>query len=199
MVKVIIFDLWKTLAEKNDSMVKKLCYEFNIKQNKNTIFKYEKSVQLKEFDNIKNMAISFLKEFKIELSEENINKAEFIFKHEYDNEFLYKGVKTLLSKLKKDYKLVLLSNSTYTIKSHFNELNISKYFDEIIFSFEIGYIKPNEKAFKYVIDLMNVNYNECLLVDDNINNINQAKKLGMKVYHFDNVENLNKFLKQKSF
>jgi HAD superfamily hydrolase (TIGR01509 family) len=189
MVKIIIFDLWKTLAEKNKSIIKSLNDAFpKIKYN-DLIKNYESTVQIKKWKNEKEMSKAFLQKFNISLSKKNLDVVENIFLHEYDNSKVYKGVKSLLKSLKKKYKIVLLSNSTFPVEKTFKKLNLDKYFDKVVFSYQIGYTKPNKKSFKYVIDLMNVNYSDCLLVDDNINNINNALKLGIKVYHFDNLIN----------
>jgi HAD superfamily hydrolase (TIGR01509 family) len=196
MVKVIIFDLWLTLATKKSSIIQKLSKRFESIDYNYLIKNYEKTIQTKKWNNFNEIAKYFLISFNIPLSKENLNDAEKIFKKQYFDARVYFGVKSLLSKLKKKYKLVLLSNSDSSFENDFKKLDISKYFDHCIFSYQISYVKPDERAFKYVINLMKVNYSDCLLVDDNINNIKKVKKLGMKVYHFDNMKNLKKFFEK---
>ena len=97
-----------------------------------------------------------------------------------------------LKKLKKEYKLCLVSNTNAT---HINAIrknagpylwnNFIKQFKSLLLSFEIGQRKPDETYFKYALELMNVKPNTVLFIDDSDENIEAAAKLGIKTFKFN--------------
>lgn len=62
-----------------------------------------------------------------------------------------------------------------------------KYFDEIVISGHIGLIKPDERAFQYVIDKFNLNPRDCILIDDQKVNVKGAEKCGIKTLLLKNM------------
>ncbi|MCF7561700.1 HAD family phosphatase [Sabulilitoribacter multivorans] len=102
------------------------------------------------------------------------------------------------------YKLILLSN---TNELHINWIkeDISFYddfkqcFDSFYLSQEIKLRKPNQDIFEFVLNKNNLKANECLFIDDNLDNINTAKQLGFKTWHINpNSEDVTNLLKTKS-
>jgi putative hydrolase of the HAD superfamily len=105
----------------------------------------------------------------------------------------------LLLKLKKDYPLYLLSNT--------NELHVpvvrrewakvtsepmEYYFDRIFFSHEILMRKPDISIFKFVCEEQDLNPQRTLFIDDSIQHIEGAEKIGLQTVHFTNSEDLYK-------
>jgi putative hydrolase of the HAD superfamily len=97
-----------------------------------------------------------------------------------------------LRKLKKKYRLFLLSNS--------NELHFVKYtndfrirygfemstlFDKMWFSFIVGTVKPDPAIFEYIIKDGNLNPDETLFIDDTLMHVEAAKKIGIRSYHLE--------------
>ena len=106
-----------------------------------------------------------------------------------------------LKSLKKKYKLYLLSNTNYIHLKEFNKIyehNVSKepfasLFDKVYFSHEIGLRKPNVEPFEYVVKENNLIPAQTLFIDDSLQNVEGARKAGLKVIHFTGdmkVENL---------
>jgi len=63
---------------------------------------------------------------------------------------------------------------------------LKKYFDEVIFSGQIGLAKPNPRIFRLVLDHFDVNGEECVMVGDNLEvDIIPAKLLGFKTILVD--------------
>ena len=54
-----------------------------------------------------------------------------------------------------------------------------KNIDGIIISAEINMIKPNKNFYEYILNKYKIKSNELLFLDDNINNIEEANKLGI--------------------
>lgn len=99
----------------------------------------------------------------------------------------------LLPKLKKTYKLGLISNMGKGHKKYLNlKYGISKPFDTAIFSCDVGISKPNPKIYKKALKKLKVRAYETLFLDDNPRNIKIAKKLGMKTILFKSNKQLFK-------
>lgn len=103
----------------------------------------------------------------------------------------------LILKLKKKYKIALLSNaSSPHLRSVISTAGISKLFDEIVISSEIGHIKPSKEIFNYALDKIGIKPDEAVFIDDNINFVKQARKLGIKSINFTGVDSLISNLKE---
>lgn len=84
--------------------------------------------------------------------------------------------------LSKKYNLFLLSNTSPLHYEKFkNEVeNIFNNFEEIFFSFEIGYKKPHAQIFKYVLSNAKLAPQETLFLDDIQENIDKFSLLGVQ-------------------
>lgn len=95
-----------------------------------------------------------------------------------------------LKKLKKDYRLFLLSN---TNQYHVDEIRqtagpflynrfISK-FEAVYYSHEVGMRKPDTEIFEKILQENDLEPSETYYVDDTKPHIKTAKKLGLKCWH----------------
>jgi len=104
-------------------------------------------------------------------------------------------VLVLIKKLKKNYKLGLLSNQIEDwLEEIIAEHKLNEVFDVIITSYKSKIAKPDISIFKETIEQLGVNPAECIYVDDMEQNIPPAKELGMKMILFKNFEQLKKEL-----
>ena len=104
----------------------------------------------------------------------------------------------LLEKLRKKYRLLLLSNSNplHVEVSAVNALEgtgktIRDYFDKCYFSYEMGLTKPDPAIFEALLADAGVEATECLFLDDGPKNIEAAKTLGIQTYFVTQGENLD--------
>jgi putative hydrolase of the HAD superfamily len=102
----------------------------------------------------------------------------------------------LLKSLSKDYKIWLLSN---TNPQHINNnLKLSsdffKFINGSIFSFEVGVRKPDTIIYNKALTLSKTVATEVLFIDDLIENIEMAKKLGWNTIHYKNYNSLKEEL-----
>ncbi len=85
----------------------------------------------------------------------------------------------------KMHRLAMISNMTTDslafIKEHFQWLEL---FDELILSCEIGINKPDRQIYEACLRRLNMCPNECLFVDDSIENVKGAMELGMHAIQF---------------
>jgi len=100
----------------------------------------------------------------------------------------------LIKKLKSEYRLVLISNTTNFEIGLIDRMGIRQYFDKVLCSHDIGFLKPSEKIFSAIRNRFNVEYSECLFIDDSVKNTSSAEKLGLNVIQYINFEQLKKEL-----
>lgn len=193
MIKAIIFDLWNTIAVKENSISQTLKKGFNIDESTNFLKRYEETVQLDNWKSHDEMAVCFLDSFKIPYSQPNKNFVISAFKEGTKNSVLQDGIKELLEKLHKNYKLAILSNTTVfeTIQGNWG---IEQFFDTVIYSWQIGSLKPGRESFEYVCKELNVKLEDSLLIDDRLENIIAAKSYGFNAIQYKNVRELKKEL-----
>ena len=87
------------------------------------------------------------------------------------------------------YTTALLSNAWDDLRELLiNKWHIDDAFDEIFISAEMGVAKPDARIYEMVLEKLGVAPEECVFVDDFIENIEAARKLGMHGIHFQNVD-----------
>jgi len=130
---------------------------------------------LKDSENLEIKEIDFINAWNAMLLEIPIEKLQFI------------------DGLKKDYKIFLLSNT--------NEIHIKKFegdlktnnmleqfykcFDKIYYSSRMGKRKPEENCFVQVLEENGLIAENTLFIDDSIQHIEGAKKVGIKTFHLE--------------
>ena len=104
---------------------------------------------------------------------------------------------TLIKKLRDKYKIFLLSNTNEIHMQAFQNkigektwVEFSALFDKIYLSFEIGFRKPAESAFKIILKENNLKPNEVLFIDDSPQHIETAERLGMNCYYLLDEEDI---------
>ena len=101
------------------------------------------------------------------------------------------NVASLLPQLKQNCKLVLLSNTNAIHKKYgWEQYEFIKYFDKLILSHEVNAVKPEEKIYKAVAEFTGLQPEEHLFIDDILEYVNGAKKLGWDGIEFTGYENL---------
>lgn len=97
----------------------------------------------------------------------------------------------LLKKVSKEFRIFLLSNTNeihYEIyNKQLNEVygieKLENLFNKDFYSFKLGMRKPDDEIFEYVLNNQNLNPEETLFIDDSIQHIETAKKLGINTFH----------------
>ena len=111
----------------------------------------------------------------------------------------------LLKKLKKKYRLFLLSNTNEIHVKCFRKIIDSSYgeniFDAIFenqyYSSEIGMRKPNPECFQYVLEKNGMEPSETLFIDDSIQHVEGARKLKINAYHLMPGEDITRLFLDK--
>lgn len=162
MIKVVAFDLVGVLVNERDIVLS------NEEEKLERLF----GPNLSDDDYLK-------KAKEIVCNEKNIvNTTEVLINKLYKvkDKDIFKKIKKINSKV----KVVIATNHVSFVKGFINSHFDINYLDDLIISAEINRIKPNLDFYEFVLDKYKINANELLFLDDNIKNINGAKKLGIQ-------------------
>ncbi len=188
-MKNIIFDLYGTLIdihtdEHSDIFWNKLSKKtkkYKVYSGKELKDKYlllceEKQKEIEELD-----IIEVFKEL-YDVDNLKANKISIMFR-KYSTEYirLYKGVKKLLKRLKKErFNLYVLSNAqeAFTMPE-LEKLKIKKYFNNIAISSVYGVKKPNKTFYKEALKRFNIE-NGIMIGNDIECDVLPARQLGLK-------------------
>ncbi len=117
-------------------------------------------------------------------------KACLVYDNWYKNLPFIDGIPELLKEIKANGgKLYLLSNISKGFAENYKNVpeisEILNLFDGLVFSGPIGIVKPNKEIFEHLLLKYNLGPEECVFIDDNKNNINGAKNVGINAILFD--------------
>lgn len=183
MIKAIIFDLWGTLAYKKESFVSKIIKLFDLPNNEVSLAKIENALMTKNFSS-KEKCYKYFIEF---FHQKNDDKKKWQFfnflKQEefFSSRVVYSDAKHILKKLRKSYKIGLISNTPQYGMSFLEKRKILKLIDVDIRSYNAGVVKPHKKIFRMCLKKLHVKPNEAVMVGDTYaSDIKESLKLGMK-------------------
>jgi putative hydrolase of the HAD superfamily len=101
----------------------------------------------------------------------------------------------LVLKLKKEYKTALLSNNIHELVGKMErEIELDRYFDVLVFSNRLPFLKPDPKIYLYCLKKLKVAPAESVFIDDKIKNVEAANNLGIKGILFESGQKLVKDL-----
>lgn len=202
MIKLVIFDLWQTLAYRD---VEYSTTSEMLKQTKCNIPKdkfvkvFEESIQTKKWNSKFWAYQNLCKNMELETTEKNVKLLMGIRDRAEEETKLYLYTIPMLKQLRdKGYKIGLISNtSVFAIEHIKNKTELLNYIDYPLFSFDIGVIKPNLKFFKEMLKNTGYKPEETIMIGDKLNDdVLPPKELGMNAILFENYDQLKKDLSQ---
>lgn len=108
------------------------------------------------------------------------------------------GTIEILKELKKDYKLVLLSDNVREWVDYILKVNKDlEIFDYKFFSYELESIKEDNITFVKVLDKIKAKPEEIFFIDDSLENIKSAESIGITGVQFITAKELEQKLKEK--
>ena len=182
MIKNIIFDLGNVLLKGSPSIVlENSKLKSNEYQNLRKFFENWKGLDLgKETleDHIKQC------KFDITLDKEKENLLLNYYKYRPFNNEVFE----LMDNLKHNgYNIFILSNNNKEAYEYLRKHPMFKCVDGWVVSCNCNVVKPNKEIYLILFKTFNIKPEESYFIDDNIKNIEVAKKLGMKGFVFDNI------------
>ena len=188
-IKNIIFDLGGVILNLDYSKTVKEFHKLGL----NNFSKlYSKKKQSKIFDDFEKGRFSAEKFIFLIKQAEKIKIKDSDFVNAWNAMLLEipKERMDFIKRLKKDYNIYLLSNT--------NEIHIKKFeadlrknnwlrdfqdcFDQVYYSSNMGMRKPDYDCFNKVLEDHNLKAHETLFIDDSLQHIEGAKKVGINAY-----------------
>ncbi len=107
----------------------------------------------------------------------------------------------LLQKLGKQYRLFLLSNTNAIHVERFNKTvqevaglpSLDSLFEKTYYSHLVGLRKPSAAVFEHILNQNNLKAAETLFIDDSLQHIEGARKLGLQTLHLQPPLTINEF------
>lgn len=98
---------------------------------------------------------------------------------------------TLIKELHGNYKQLAMANEVHKwteIRDHF--YSMSDYFDDMYISIHHGVTKPDPKFFQIILTEQKLTPEECIFIDDRIENVESAENLGIHGIQYENASQL---------
>lgn len=196
MIKAIIFDFGNVICKfTNEILLEKIA---NLSgKNKEEIRKiiYQDSDITKKFESGKIRGEEFHKELS-NICKINVPYQELKTIYSENKFSRIEGSKELIEKLRKNYKISLLSNTSEWDWDYMIQVAPEiETFETITKSYEAGAMKPSEIIFEDAISKLGLKAEECVYIDDILEYVNVAKKMGFVAFQFTTTKKLIKDLK----
>lgn len=120
-----------------------------------------------------------------ELGDLEITNELLFFAHYASHCELFPEVIAALEGLSKEYRLSVISNAMPSMDWIFDRLGIRKYFDSIILSSNVHAEKPGEAIYNIALKHMQAEKGESIFIDDKIENVEGAERVGIRGLHLD--------------
>ncbi len=140
---LIIFDFWRTIAQKPFSLSTGLQEEFSLHHLDDYKERFQRELSTKEYPERRDFARKYLTLFELHQTEEHAQRIYERFDRIIRESFLFPGMKELLTTLSEKHMLAILSNGTKFESVVLQEWEVGKLFKKTFFSCETGYLKPN--------------------------------------------------------
>lgn len=107
---------------------------------------------------------------------------------------------TMLTRLKKQFTTLILSNTNSIHLSYINEVilkgqSLGAYVHHAHYSHRLGMRKPEREIFEYVLNAHSLIPDQTFFMDDNADNINAAKALGLSAMLIEHPERVTDLYK----
>ena len=194
MIKVILCDLGNVIIFVDHKKIAQGLAKFSDKNEEYIYTFFLNSTARKKFDVGKITAAMLFADFKSKL---NLKMGFTQFKKIWCSCFtgVNKDMVCLLNNLKKNYKLVLLSN---TDEIHFNYLKnkhkLTGIFSDFALSYKIGHMKPSPWIYLSALKKANAFPTKVAYIDDIENFVLASKFFGIKGVQYTNFDKLKKDL-----
>lgn len=186
--KAIIFDLWETIFSHGFHqefhplrLARDLLVDAGAKRDE-VYPAFFKTLNLKNYGEKEIVFDDLCGELNVVCSPQLVKDLKAIWDQGAVQTKLFEDVEPALKILKKNFKLGLLSNtSSYKMQSLIKKTNLDSFFDEMLFSFDVGVGKPNKQAFDLIAKKLKVSSNDCVFVGDQLaQDVLGASNAGMK-------------------
>jgi len=200
MIKVIILDFGSVIYKTKWEKINEFFYQ---KNGFNILFGKSEDAELIRIYSESDVGKEDFKKFFLRLKPDlqDVDAAIKDYKEGYSkfkeiNQELLDTIKELKE------KGIILFGFTDAKKEHYDanmEIGIYDGFEEIFTSFNFKCLKSDAKAFELLTKRINeygLNPEECLFIDDNLENVKRAKEKGYKIIHYQNFPEVEEIKKE---
>lgn len=195
-IKVIIFD-WGNVIEHYDNkkFVKKMSAYFDVDP---VLFKKVELKNRLQHDLGKLTTQEFVRNVSRSIKKKISVTQYYNLLRVFRIRRLNREMISVIRKLKKRYKIFLLSNNSKPIRDVLLGYKLESLFDKILFSFEVKTKKPRLKFFKLLLRKTPFSFVDCIFVDDRKDTCGVAESLGMKAILFKDNRDFKKRIRALS-
>ena len=141
-----------------------------------------------EFEQFKQFYRILFDEIKMKVNEKAIELIARKLVYDDEKVFFYDDVKDCITEFKKNYKVMILSDTWPSLKRILTNNGILPLLDGMVLSCHYGEIKKNTRLFEIAIEEYNLVPGECVFIDDSPENLANAKKTGFNPVLMDRRE-----------
>jgi len=171
MTKTIIFDFWGTLVEhgvwspiKQVKTILKLNIPFS-----DFIVRFETAMMTRKFKELREAFLAVGEEFNIDITKNEMDQLIGTWNKSWMLAEPYEETIQVLTKLKKDHQLVLVSNTDpFSIEKVLEKHKLTQLFDIIFLSYQEGVIKTDHKFFNQLFTKHNLKKEDSVMVGDSL-------------------------------
>ncbi len=198
MIKLVVFDLWRTLAYRDVdySTTARMLEKTGVKIPKKEFIKvFENAIQTRKWKSKQDAYENLCKEMGLETTKQNVELLMKIRDVAEAKVKLFPHTIPMLEKLREqEYKIGLISNSTqFSIELVKEKTGLLEFVDHALFSYQAGFIKPDLTMFKRILETADCKPGEAVMIGDKLeDDVLPARRLGMHAIHFENIEQLKK-------
>jgi FMN phosphatase YigB (HAD superfamily) len=189
MIKALIFDCWGTLFTNTQHphpfavFANKLGYEIS---DRKFLKLFEQHIMTND-SSVRDNVASLLSELGVVATPAYVGELTDILLGSIPTQVLYDDTIQTLNRLKKNYRLILLSN---TFKEGFanllKEYPIDDWFELVLLSYQENTIKPNQKLYEKILDKSELDSSEVLMIGDNYHDdVLAANEVGIQAILLD--------------
>jgi len=198
MIKLIVFDLWDTLAYKY-TKVGGTGHLIRVMKpgiaRKKFVKIFENSLQTKRWRSKYAAYRDLCREVGFPATRENVQMLIGLRNYSESKTQLFKHTLPMLKKLRKErYRIGLISNTSIFATSKLKKK--TRLFDLIdypLFSYDAGMIKPDPRIFRKMLKIAKVRPSEAIMIGDKMDDdVLAARKVGMNAIQFKNPQDLKK-------
>lgn len=187
MIKAVIFDLGGVVLKgKASDFVKEGERQLGVKAKPGSDLCFDKKLNL----GTSSLRAAFERVFGVKMFDH-----EFLplIKAWMSNWVLDEEVYGYAKKLRKNYKVAILSNSELSFEEKYGE-RLKKVFSPIVYSHRVRMLKPELGIFKHALQKLGLQPEECIFVDDSRENSAPCQQLGIHFILFKDLNRLKKDL-----
>jgi len=191
--RAVVFDFGDVLAHPNREIMREFLFDtFHLSPDEMKKVAQERDIAMKKGISETDFWIQFAKEKNITLSE--------VWPHAYQSTLkkalgVNLAMFTLIDELKsKGVRVGLLSNIEERPAKMVRSFGLYQSFDPCLLSFEIGIEKPDPKAYKILVEKMNLSPHDIVFIDDLPENVQAAKEMGIDAILFESEKQIRKEL-----